>query len=291
MFSIPQPGTPKPENCLVIPLDDSRDDLCALLNALYNGLSLHSGNQITLDFSLSVLRLSDKYGMEDLRNGIVELLKDQWPLNRSDYLTYQKLFGSPGFRIVESMKLIAAARLCNAPELLPTAFYELAASRIRDWSDSQRDMSHHCLSSIDLSCLVVGRERLLQRLSILASWDIHGGALPNMWYPDADAPITIFAEKLACNCDTYKHGYMYCNRLFETLANNISTNVLRGEWGLDALEKLSQLRPPGACSNCISWFHGLLTNKAKEVWENIPTDFDLPKVDPQEYAKSRFQPF
>jgi len=36
----------------------------------------------------------------------------------------------------------------------------------------------------------------------------------------------------------------------------------------------------------------LLKNKAVEVWENIPVDFDLPKIDQKEYSdnirKKRF---
>jgi hypothetical protein len=30
----------------------------------------------------------------------------------------------------------------------------------------------------------------------------------------------------------------------------------------------------------------ILKNKVQEIWENIPTDFDLPEIDPELYSES-----
>ncbi|KAF8574992.1 hypothetical protein K439DRAFT_775428 [Ramaria rubella] len=119
-----------------------------------------------------------KYAMEGLQNGIVRRLQEDWPLNRSDYVVRQQLLGTPRFRVHESIKLIKTAQKCGISSLLPSAFFELAATRPIDWTEAERKACQE-LSSEDLLRLYIGRERSRERLMSLVTWTTNDS--PWMW--------------------------------------------------------------------------------------------------------------
>ena len=254
--------------------------------------SLFHKNQLTLDVMLSILLLSDKYGIEDLRCGITRLLMTHWPLNHSDYLARQKLYGS-GIRVLESMKLIKTAHHCQVAELLPTPFHDVVASQIRDWSEAEINASRD-LSPAILSRLLVGRERSLQRLMNLAVWT--NNVIPVLWNPDAVAtPATILTTRASWERCTgtspYGSGTNYChNGLFPTLETKIGTKLIHGRSAFNIILILQEEGFPGArvCKPCVDWFMSVLANKQQEMWENIPVDFDLPRIDSKMYSEHIF---
>ena len=123
-----------------------------------NFRSILQDRQLTLDAALAILRLSDKYQMEGLHRGVIRILLESWPLNYDDYVHRKKQLGSSGSRILDSMKLMKAARQCKAWELLPAAFYEVSATRQKDWSDMERSASEEYLTQRELSQILKGRE-------------------------------------------------------------------------------------------------------------------------------------
>ena len=68
------------------------------------------------------------------------------------------------------MKLIGSARQCKAWELLPAAFYEVAATKQLDWTDTALSASKEYLTQQDLLRMLKGRERVIGRLRPLVPW-------------------------------------------------------------------------------------------------------------------------
>ena len=231
--------------------------------------------------------------MDDLRCGITRSLMAHWPLNHSDYLARQQLFESR-IRVLESMKLIKTAHHCQVAELLPTPFYEVASSQIRRWSEAEVEASRQ-LSPAILSRLLVGRERSLRRLMNLVVWT--DNAMPILWNPDADAAratiLTTRASWRKCT-GAARSGMLYCHSdLFTTLKTKIGAGLIRGRSAFHIIWLLQGGDFPyaKACQPCVDWLRSVLANKQKEMWENIPVDFDLPKVDSKMYSERIFQLF
>jgi hypothetical protein len=253
-------------------------------------------NRLTLDVALNVLRMSTKYQMEQLRRGVIRLLQTDWPLNHSDYLARQKQLGSPGCRVSESMKLIKIAWSHDVPELLPTACYELAASRVQDWGEHELATSRSNLSTDDLARVLAGRERSAQRLHTLVEWG--DNSLPKLWIRDDDIPpVTIFkirSSQVRCRFNGASHdGSYYCPDLFNILKTRLGEQLVKGNSPAIFLQELGRADfngnggPP--CAPCTDWFMSVLANKDIEMWDNLPVDFDLPKIDPKLYSDSMFK--
>ncbi|KIJ40238.1 hypothetical protein M422DRAFT_256774 [Sphaerobolus stellatus SS14] len=143
-----------------VPLkDDSVADVRALLLVLYRGFeqTYRNPESMAFDGALSILRLSHKYQMEQLRLSMVNLLKFSWPLN---YETYRWLMGTLSLperkeRLDKCAKLIHVARLLEAYELLPAAFFELAASNCSQWIEGIDGTTF--LSSADWHRIMIGK--------------------------------------------------------------------------------------------------------------------------------------
>ncbi|KAF8527205.1 hypothetical protein JB92DRAFT_3107721 [Gautieria morchelliformis] len=136
MLSMPRPSGGED---LPVPLPgDSVQDLTALLGALYVS---RKAQNMSLDVSLGILRLSHKYQIEGMQDEITRKLQEYWPLKHSDYVTRLTFLGSSGDRIPQALKIIDAAQHCQASELLPTAFYELACAWGTRWEEIARSLS------------------------------------------------------------------------------------------------------------------------------------------------------
>lgn len=232
-----------------------------------------------------------------MHHGIIRVLKEHWPLNHSDYIARRKKLGFPASRILDSMKLIKAASVCQAQELLPTAFYELAATRVQDWEGVDLQSSQAYLSWQDLARLLVGKERSSQRLCRLVEWD-NSYPSPTIWdHDDTTAPVDIFTSRAAmksCGYSTDRNVAYYCPALFDLLRTKTRQHLLDGKPPMAIFQELQSsyfnkgTQPP--CTACIEWFVSVLANKELEMWHNIPLDYDLPKVDKKSYSESIIRP-
>ncbi|KAF8480634.1 hypothetical protein JB92DRAFT_3040474 [Gautieria morchelliformis] len=137
--------------CPMIRLPESVD-LSALLNALYDGLSLLDTEHFTIDAKCRMLRMATKYRMDGLRLGIIFLLKQDWPLVYSDYVQLKQKLGD------HALKVINIAYECDVPELLRPAVFELCFRNPVDFSSVETEQLER-LSAANIIRLFVGRQK------------------------------------------------------------------------------------------------------------------------------------
>ncbi|KAE9406244.1 hypothetical protein BT96DRAFT_1015017 [Gymnopus androsaceus JB14] len=122
------------ENCPLIELHDSAEDVGNLFAALYDGP--HFGNNDLEDFRVvsGILRLSTKYLIDSLRDKAMAHLSQAWPSTlkgwdaREDLArAYEMQTGTSGARLYPPpLAVINLAREVDAPTLLPSAFFDLS---------------------------------------------------------------------------------------------------------------------------------------------------------------------
>lgn len=241
--------------------------------------------RLTLDAVLGTLRLSHKYQIEGLQQVIVQRLRQDWPLNHSDYHMRLTAFGSQRHSITQVAKVIETMQHCQVKELLPTAFYELDCA----WG-SQWLQIIGVLSPENVLRLSVGRERSTLRLREF----INRTGKQEMWKESSST--SIYERRAAfSNCfGEYRHYAIakekrFCPSGFRDLRRKLSDMLFEGMAVIPALSKCGRDDLGDVvCDNCKDWYMDLLKNKIRELWENIPEDFDLPAVDPELYSQRTF---
>ena len=296
--------------------DDSVEDVRTLMTALYKCLfvffflisvfvmpelsysTLIAPRTIDSNMALSLLRMGHKYLIQDLQTAMVRLLKERWPLQREKYLTLKKESDSdPTVR--DCVSLINIARLTSADVLLPTAFYELSLASHSEWGDDQwKELQR--LSGADVTRLMKGKSRIVKRYEALhlggtseRLWDNskteemrtfiynHRVTFPSCLRRVNNYPVTILGRQIIV---------FYCRGALEIVKPELGQRLVRersgGLWNFfeNIVETIGSVKDEVACQHCKTWMASLLRNKAVEVWENVPVDFDLPKIDQKEYA-------
>ncbi|KIJ40235.1 hypothetical protein M422DRAFT_68559 [Sphaerobolus stellatus SS14] len=295
--------TIKAEETPTVPLkDDSVEDVCALLLVLYKGLyysELYANPEsLTFDDALGVLRLAHKYQMDQLGLSVVKLLQLSWPLN---YGEYKQVIASLSVtekrkRIYKSVKLMNAARLTECHDLLLPAVFEIANSISDDLSGSIDGLE---LSSEDWRRITKGRASWLRRLKTLESAGIFKEPQAFLWDNSlpAENKLSIFETRNNFSegtpkCTNLKGTIPFCVSVFSTIKELVGRAVLDGISIPDACGTwtVQKFKPSvGGCDGCSKWMVSVIQNKGDELWENVPEDFDFPKVDPKEYKKTHSQ--
>ena len=106
---------------------------------------------------LGIMRLSHKYQIEGLQQWMRQKLKKDWPVKFSDLM--ERLGPSSVYRVAQATAVIETAQRCQANELLPPAFYELACA----WG-TRREEIIRVMSTDNVARLSVGHARSEQRL-------------------------------------------------------------------------------------------------------------------------------
>ncbi|KIJ40239.1 hypothetical protein M422DRAFT_256775 [Sphaerobolus stellatus SS14] len=299
MYALGMQTIDKAEETPIVPLkDDSVEDVRALLLVLYKGFELYANPEsLTFDDALGVLRLAHKYQMDQLRLSMIKLLQLSWSLN---YGEYKQVIASLSVtekekRLYKSIKLMNAARLTECHELLLPAVFEVTNS-ISDGLSGGID-GIELLSSEDWRRIMKGRASWLRRLETLEKAGNFMSARAFLWdnsLPD-EKRLSIFETRgnfAAGKCTYTKESVKFCLIAFKRIKGLVGRAVLDGisipdacgTWNAQEF-KLSE----GCCDGCSNWMVSLIRNKEEEIWENIPEDFDLPKVDQKEYKKTHIQ--
>ncbi|THV05123.1 hypothetical protein K435DRAFT_137658 [Dendrothele bispora CBS 962.96] len=158
----------------VLELQESPEDLYHFLTALCDGVSNLKYTAQSFDIVSALLRLSTKFQVHHLRSKIIHGLSETWPSNltqwdaREGNATNSLGIYSPRLTIPHPILVINLARSVNAPELLPSAFYDLSRSSPKQIvaTYSRPDTSDvHELSQDDFFNLLKGREYASRFLS------------------------------------------------------------------------------------------------------------------------------
>jgi len=75
---------------------------------------------------------------------------------------------------------------------------------------------------------------------------------------------------------------LYCDSLCKHPRKKLGDGFHEGDSPLNMLRKMGpkEYIESGACPPCAEWFMSVLAEKQEEIWESVPTDFDLPRIDP-----------
>ncbi|EMD34229.1 hypothetical protein CERSUDRAFT_125434 [Gelatoporia subvermispora B] len=128
MFLVPQPADSEQiEGCPVVRLSDDTSDLIHAFRALFGGVNYFSRDERTpIEIIAALARVTHKYGMQSLREQVLNQLKMTFPIQLPDAFTTFKdhLERSPILmNEADVIVVINLARLIEAPSLLPLAFY------------------------------------------------------------------------------------------------------------------------------------------------------------------------
>ncbi|QRV84085.1 The BTB (BR-C, ttk and bab)/POZ (Pox virus and Zinc finger) domain [Ceratobasidium sp. AG-Ba] len=255
------------DDCPVVPLNDTEDDIAALLSALYDGLTLQRDTPFDVETISGQLRLATKYEITNIRRKIVAHLRDEYPLTLADIDRKESSVSEQASRkaadqLYDPIAVIKLAEQgCNVPEVLPYAWYRLARHSFSD----DGDMRCARLSSDDMRRLLVGRERLRSRLVQFAIASV----------PVPPQEISSRCTGPEANAET---GLGWCRSVARHYwSSAVLPLAAQSLDPLAALNKLARIPEErlGFCPQCAAWCSHVLNQKRAEIWNAVPHDFDI----------------
>ncbi|KAJ3724427.1 hypothetical protein EV361DRAFT_929274 [Lentinula raphanica] len=262
----------------VLEVQDSSEDISYFLIALYDGIPNLSFNAETYGIISALLRLTTKYQVQRLRNDLIQGLAITWPSNLATWdareaamFNYNGTY-DPRKYTPHPMLVINLARSVNAPELLPSAFYDLSRSPISHTAagyTAPGGTDYHHLSDEDLFNLLRGREDASRFLSTFIVNQLEG-------------------RKPSTNCIYMQVGdhtrRRFCQFAFENVFRDLlrATNSLVCDRSCDPLFAIMHaemiyergdgrvLRP---CESCRAEFRVEVEAARDEFWHSLPEWF------------------
>ncbi|KZP19248.1 hypothetical protein FIBSPDRAFT_862887, partial [Athelia psychrophila] len=145
--------------CPVIRTHDSAHELAQLLKACYDLYFPQEAKNISLDYALSILRLSTKYHMRAFRRRSFDELKKYFPSDSLASVVGYKCKYWHGVKSpnLELIRAVSIARESGALELLPFIFARLCNFSLEEAFVVDASTS---LEREDLQRLAIGRERV-----------------------------------------------------------------------------------------------------------------------------------
>ncbi|KAJ3986602.1 hypothetical protein F5890DRAFT_1578465 [Lentinula detonsa] len=262
----------------VLEVQDSPEDMSYFLIALYDGIPNLSFTAETYGIISALLRLATKYQVQRLRNDLLQGLAITWPSSLTSWDAREAaMLDSDG--IYEPRKctphpifIINLARSVDAPELLPSAFYDLSRSPISHTAAgyiAPGTLDCHRLSDEDLINLLKGREDASRFLSTFLVNHLEG-------------------RKPSSNCIYMQVGNQsrrrFCQLAFENVFCDLlrATNSLVCDRSCDPLFAIMDgemiyergdgrfLRP---CEFCRAEFRAEVEAARDEFWHSLPEWF------------------
>ncbi|KAJ7504443.1 hypothetical protein B0H11DRAFT_1982361 [Mycena galericulata] len=194
MFTLPQPSRPSSfdtledaeavldecENCPVVFLHDTAEDVANFLAALYDGPNFRNNDQDDFRVVSGILRLSTKYIVDSLRAKALTHLCVAWPSTlkgwdaREDLArTFEMETSTSGGHFYPSpIAVINLAREVNAPCLFPAAFYDLCRYSYTQIYEPGEDeplcqLGPPSLAPLDMQRLCLGKEAAQHNITAL----------------------------------------------------------------------------------------------------------------------------
>ncbi|KAL0956682.1 hypothetical protein HGRIS_002810 [Hohenbuehelia grisea] len=263
----------------VLHLDDPPNDMLLFLLAIYDGVSSVSYDKHGFADAAAVLRLATKYEVKHLRADILRGLSfywptdlDQWDLRESEAEIDIGVYVAKD-RYPNPIMVVTLARAVNAPELLPSAFYDLSRappSTIAAGYSRPGSSEVHRLSPVDLMNLFKGREHASRFLSTFIVNELEGRKPP-----------------AACACA--RTGHRACQVTFEAITFGVLHQIngagsIRGSDPLHAILDLESQSNRDfiageevykACESCREEFSGLVESAREDFWHKLPQWFGV----------------
>ncbi|KAF8173655.1 hypothetical protein BJ912DRAFT_1078162 [Pholiota molesta] len=250
LFTVPQPdGESMIEGCHVVHLHDDEKDFVDLLNAVYTPnhfetLPAQADLDAVLTFIEGILRLSTKYMIRYIRQRCISLLLAKFPHTFEGYES-KATSSSDRYKSDTVMRAIRIAQESNVPEALPYAYYCLSRFPHRRFlKDRPGDVSWR-----DKMVVLIGRERLQwAQMSMSHSF------------------LIVFQRSPVCHSPLCAHA-RGPHAEWHALERQRSPHPLRAYDGWNSLN---------VCADCVAYCQSQHLKGRKEVWECLPTWFELP---------------
>ncbi|KAF9501660.1 hypothetical protein BDN71DRAFT_1426204 [Pleurotus eryngii] len=277
-------STDRLEGRPVLRVSESSEDMLHFLTALYDGVSSLGYDNAGFPLVAIVLTLATKYDVKHLRNDLLRGLRVSWPVSLIQWDEREAAAeDSDGHCIARPslphpIMVINLARLAGAPELLPSAFYDLSRC-----SPSDAAAGYMCptsqlafLSAEDLMKLLRGREHASRFLSTFIVNELEGR------HPSA-----------LCAFGAREPGRRSCQAAFEAITFellrniNVSSDDIRGADPLYAIYDLEAMLNRNfvtggdhptlyrACESCREEFRVLAEGVREDLWRHLPQWFDI----------------
>ncbi|KAF8902665.1 hypothetical protein CPB85DRAFT_95490 [Mucidula mucida] len=261
----------------VLRLDDvSADQMHFFLCALYDGVSNIPYTKSAFDQIAAVLRLTTRYEVTHIRQDLIDGLLADWPDNLIDWdarearATVLNSVYRPRETFPHPILVINLCYDISAPQLLPSAFYDLSRSVL---SDVVRDAMPECLSEDALMDLLRGREHASRFLSTFIANHLEG-------------------RTPAANCIHQNQSLESRKRTCQTAFEAITFEILRDANGVVCQRSSDPLfammdsemmqttydshRPHfRPCEICRSEFSAIVAGARADFWRRLPEWFGI----------------
>ncbi|KZT19911.1 hypothetical protein NEOLEDRAFT_1076856 [Neolentinus lepideus HHB14362 ss-1] len=270
----------------VLTLDDSAQDTVYLLEALYDGLGALRYDHSDMPAVSGLLRLSTKYRVRHLRQQLLRSLSTMWPTTLLQWETRETLATNasgdyaPRPVIPHPITIINLAREVDAPELLPSAYYDLSRylpSQTISGFTFAESCSPELLSHVDLINTLRGRESAARFFSTFIVNQLEGRKPSQLcWYRNEQKPSRRRRCQMAFEQITFEilrdvNGFT-CNRnsdplfaLYDTVAMQTRDDI-PGQWNKTGLR---------ACERCRFDYSVVVGSARAEFWSHLPEWFGV----------------
>ncbi|KIY53019.1 hypothetical protein FISHEDRAFT_34132 [Fistulina hepatica ATCC 64428] len=280
----------KLSNCPLLNLQDTAEDMCNFLTAMYDGPNFGNSEQDDFRVVSGILRLSTKYIVDSLRAKALQHLAKAWPTTLREWDAREDLARAyeceTAFNPSEArahlypspIDVIKLAREVDAPALLPSAFYDLSrypSNQIFDPTEEESgNRISNQLSVYDMERLCIGKEAAQHTITSL----ING--LGHIQHVRQSQHLITHGRKTsgAVVCVSPAN----CRKDFLELVDLATQHYLfdRERGCCDPLyvaEELGQLKSPdlSECKACAILLECWAAREREKTWKMIPLWFKL----------------
>ncbi|OCH93111.1 hypothetical protein OBBRIDRAFT_372191 [Obba rivulosa] len=266
-----------------VSLEDPADELACFLRVLY-GFCV---NLETKDFEVisALLRISTKYGVEELRKEAIRVLSRSWPTTlplweiREKSVTSADGLYNPRPSLPHPLLIIELAREADVPELLPSAFYDISRylpSQLAS-GHTPSDGTKRMLADDDLLQILRGKEHSARFFSTFIVNDLEGRVPSefclhrNDTVPSRKRACQIAFEAITFDLIRDVNG-MLCNRNSDPLFAIADTFLMQTREDIPGAENEVVHR---ACEFCRMEYGAVVDAVREELWRKIPEWFEL----------------
>ncbi|KAH9934530.1 uncharacterized protein BXZ73DRAFT_89614 [Epithele typhae] len=269
----------------LIHLGDDAEDISLLLTSLYfpSELSFQPLTPSNLLSLTTILRLADKYFMDDLRAHLISQVTSDWPTTLEAWDARQASLRALPIAVArrrapEPVTAIAFARAFDVPSLLPAAFYQLATTAHgRAWGRALRVRTPPAhwddLPSDDWMRWARGRAALGRVRADVGDHIAHRVAFDLDFaggLKDGEAEVVADDSTMCFDC---------VEGLFGACASTGDDGVPGDPlWMLEeALRKYEERKEEEGrlCGSCERGFEARIQATRLRIWKNLPRFFEL----------------
>lgn len=275
----------------VVELSDSPNELYYFLRALYDGVSTLTYKIKDFETTSAILRLSTKYEVDHLRNDIIRIMSPVWPRTlghwefREAEATNQAGFYEPRSIYPHPLLVINLAREAKAPELLPSAYYDLSRCSPSDivmgHPASPTDAERQFLHDDDVMNVFRGKEHAARFLSsfIVSHLEGRGSSVSCIYRTDRLENSVEMMSQRTCRA-SFEAITFEMVRDVNGVVLHRTTDPLFAMMDADLMQ--TRNGPHGrinvafrACEPCRLEFSAAVDAAREELWLNLPDWFSV----------------